>query len=473
MYACDIRACGYVGNAARVCCGVSYRPYLTLSEEYSKNTLFFLPPLTHSFPPFRQRMATEHFRTASPSTRSLIALLTDKLFSHALNLLDPKLLPLADLDDVHARFLGILTRMCALVRGSSENLLLPRSMAAGLSNAAHDGSAEAAFCMHWIALFGLQRDVLPAEDFEQRLSTASEWLLTEALSTSSLYGTYLLEFARLAESPRKCLPQAQEDLLSNVIALLGRFAELLNKALAIMCPRVLPCPWEDIARVNAAMPALIYQKVKLLDAPMAAALVDADSRRFEPPGYMCAIQLLTFLPEGSSNEALWNARRLWRRGAVAGSIYCQFYLSSYAERETDAVPPLGYLLEEHHEEKKFWATKVVPRFQLPKHGSLDHLPSVAEWIPAEIQRPPPLTRWTELRLQALVACRVSMEEMEQLAGKAHVSCRVLGESIKQHKLLAKVLERRLAEAKRGTLPLTLPRSFLSPLPTANYHLSGY
>jgi hypothetical protein len=167
-------------------------------------------------------------RPSLPSTRFLIELLTDKVFAHALNMMDPALLELADRDDLHACFLAAMVRMSALAHAGTEELLLPRNLVAKLSNAAFGGSLDASFCLHWIALFELQLDGSRTETFGRRLRKAKEWLPP---IPDSIYGTYVQEFAQLADAlPADLTPEDQLNFGSNVIALLVRFAELLNKA---------------------------------------------------------------------------------------------------------------------------------------------------------------------------------------------------------------------------------------------------
>jgi hypothetical protein len=119
------------------------------SEEYFKNTPFtnhfFLSCWQH-----HDHRATSgaSFHIQAPLDRTYC----DHMFGHALKMLDPSLLALADPDDSHVHFLAVLVRMSALVRAGSEGLLLPRSLVAKLSEVAREGSAEAAFCLHWIAV---------------------------------------------------------------------------------------------------------------------------------------------------------------------------------------------------------------------------------------------------------------------------------------------------------------------------------
>jgi hypothetical protein len=133
-------------------------------------------------------MAAE--QSSLPSTRYLIKLLTDNMFSYALRMLDPSLLTLADQDDVHARFLACLVRMSALVQTSSEDLRLPRSLVTRLFNIANEGSADAAFCMHWIVLFALERDEPRAQDFGPRVQGAVSWLMDINTLVGGCYGKY-------------------------------------------------------------------------------------------------------------------------------------------------------------------------------------------------------------------------------------------------------------------------------------------
>jgi hypothetical protein len=389
-----------------------------------------------------------------PSTRILIALLTDEVFSHALKVLDPALTQLADPDDAHAQFLAALSWMYALVNASSENLLLPHSLVAKLSAVADAGSTEAIFCLHWIALFALERDDPLADNFALRLRKAGQLISLPVIQDGSLYRAYFYEFVLLLPEVASS-PEVQRHFLCQTIALLVRFAELLNGAMEAMSPPFMPHTTPAEVEAVLTLTVTIHENVLKLN-PLMASTLRRLPNNFEQAGYLCctaayAVLLFAELIVKPSNETLAKCHRMWKRGAVAGSVFCQYYLSCQGDRRwSDLQAPPGYSTDEYEEAKKFWTMKYLIRAIRPRDKARFELPLFREWLSEEQQNPPAISRWTAPRLDALHSCRACLGKLLGWGDAA-----TLAVYMKAAEQLAKVLQRRLqlAEEKKGTFRL--------------------
>jgi hypothetical protein len=219
-----------------------------------------------------------------------------------------------------------------------------------------------------------------------------------------------------------------------------------------MCPPWLPHHTESISKDIEViqLPARIYQSVLQLDEHMAAALMTWGSLDQARAGLLCctayfASQLFNSMLFELPIEARLKTYRLWKQGAVAGSPFCQFYLSRRIDGYTDAAPPPGMSAEEYDEETKFWTLTFLARTVQPSSKARFVFPSFLEWVRTEKKHAWPLTRWTEPMWKALIACQVSMAKLQGWVDEA-----ALADGMKQAKLLAKVLNRRIADAKKGT-----------------------